>query len=331
MHSTLRRGTQKYSVSFSADHGFSPNQCDCGCLVCQVYQHKRLVACVDAMCHTVGTRFDECIPQYSLRGLRKAFVTIVRWILSQSGESYRPMLSRIYGCTVWTCGGSCEKAMSGICLSGHVMRLASAQFGKKTSHGPLAVITDALIKYIMRMWELFGAACVDDLFWALMVAAHGACLRVAGGCPTCLEYLSKAKDHEKFVDFVLEDLHLLCSEKAVNPGQVGDFLGIILDTLLGKLTLTEAKFLKLMANLQSVMTWEEASPREASQVRGKLLNYSQCIQRIRPFAIPFTVFIGSPTTQGEWDLKKNSPQDMKDTAGYLIEHLPSLVPLGAPL
>ena len=46
----------------------------------------------------------------------------------------------------------------------------------------------------------------------------------------------------------------MCSEKAVDPGQVGDFLGIILDTLLGKLTLTEAKFLKLMANLQAVMT-----------------------------------------------------------------------------
>ena len=96
----------------------------------------------------------------------------------------------------------------------------------------------------------------------------------------------KAKDHEKFIYFVLEDLHLLCSEKAVDPGKVGDFLGIILDTLLGKLTLTEAKFLKLMANLQAVMTREEASPREAAQVRGKLLNYSQCIQRIRPSPYP---------------------------------------------
>ena len=99
-----------------------------------------------------------------------------------------------------------------------------AHFGKKSSHSPLAVITDALIKYIMRMRELFGANYVDDLFWALMVAAHSACSGIAGGCPTCLEYLSKAKDHEKFVDFVLEDLHLLCSEKAVDPGQVGDFL-----------------------------------------------------------------------------------------------------------
>ena len=125
----------------------------------------------------------------------------------------------------------------------------------------------------MLMRELFGAAYVDDLFWALMIASHGACSGIAGGCPTSLEGLSKAKEHEKFVDFVLEDLHPLCSEKAVDPGKVGDFLGIILDTLLGKLTLTEAKFLKLMANLQAVMTREEASPREAAQVRSKLLNY----------------------------------------------------------
>ena len=43
------------------------------------------------------------------------------------------------------------------------------------------------------------------------------------------------------------------------------------------------------------------------------------------------MFIDSPTSHDEWDLKQNNRQDMKDAAGYLIEHLPSLVPLGAPL
>ena len=39
---------------------------------------------------------------------------------------------------------------------------------------------------------------------------------------------------------------------------MGEFLSIVLDTVRGKLTLTEAKLLKLMLNLQVALAWEEA-------------------------------------------------------------------------
>ena len=237
-------------------------------------------------------------------GCGRPYLEVIRWILSQPGSSYETMRLRTYGGSVWTCGGKCEKAMSGICLSGHVMRLAS---------------------------QVLGAAYVDHLVWAQMVEAHAKCAGIAGGCSSVrTRQLERAPMDGKFVDQVLGDLHLLCSEKAVDPGQVGDFLGLILDTVLGKLALTQAKFLRLLFNLHGVLTWDDASPRDAAQVRGKRINYAQCIQRIRPFAVPFTAFIGNPAEQG-WDARRASVQDMKEAAKLLIENLPRLAPLGAAL
>ena len=71
MHPPVRRGTQEYTASFSVDHGLSPDQCDCGCLVRQIHQHKGLVVGADAMCHLVGARFDERVSQRCLWGLSK--------------------------------------------------------------------------------------------------------------------------------------------------------------------------------------------------------------------------------------------------------------------
>ena len=51
------------------DHGLSPDQCDCGCLVRQIHQHKGFVVGAYAMCHLVGARFDERVSQRCLWGL----------------------------------------------------------------------------------------------------------------------------------------------------------------------------------------------------------------------------------------------------------------------
>ena len=54
-------------------------------------------------------------------------------------------------------------------------------------------------------------------------------------------------------------------------GQLGIFLGVWIDSHNGRLKLTDAKWEKLLAELRMVMTWEEATPRMASKVRGKLI------------------------------------------------------------
>jgi hypothetical protein len=80
-----------------------------------------------------------------------------------------------------------------------------------------------------------------------------------------------------------------------------------------------------------VMTWEEATPRMASKVRGKLIHHSECIIMIRSLAVPFNVFIGGARTVGDWDTASTRVQDMQRTALYLLSLLPQLWPLGAPL
>ena len=130
---------------------------------------------------------------------------------------------------------------------------------------------------------------------------------------------------------VMEDLHILCSKKRGAPGQKDIFMGLIIDTFMGQMLLTAEKLAKIMLALQSILTWNDASPRDIAGIRGKLQNYSLCIQRIRPFIVPFTKFIGGPASDAEWDLRQNNLVDIKEMAKYLILNLPALAALGAPL
>jgi hypothetical protein len=95
--------------------------------------------------------------------------------------------------------------------------------------------------------------------------------------------------------------------------------------------LTEEKFRKLMDNLQEVLSWRTAAPRIASKLRGKLINYSECIESVRPFSVPFTIFIGGAKTTEEWDTVSPDVGRMRETAEFLLPHLPRLVEAGAPL
>jgi len=79
---------------------------------------------------------------------------------------------------------------------------------------------------------------------------------------------------------VMEDLHILCSKKRGEPGQKDIFMRVIIDTFMGQLLLTAEKLAKIMMALQSLLTWNDASPRDIAGIRWKLQNHSLCIQRI---------------------------------------------------
>jgi len=257
---------------------------------------------------------------------------VIRWYLSADKTGYRPVRSKQFGCGPGWCGGFCDKSLSGVCLGGHVMRFSTVQFGGKTSNGPLSLFVDGVYEILRRYRaEIGGGAFVDDLLFWLLQLWHGLCEGLAGGCPLCRAGADVAAEAEKFVDELLEELHLERSDKDVHVGQIGVFLGILIDSHKGRVRLTEAKYAKLLSDLRLVMTWERASPRMASKVGGKLQNYSECIQMVKPFVVPFRVFIGAARTVGEWDALSTKVQDMQETARYLLEQLPILVPLGAPL
>ena len=257
---------------------------------------------------------------------------VTRWVLAADKKSYVPIRSRRFGCGPESCAGNCDKAWSGVCLGGHLMRFATVQFGGRTSNGPLSLLVDALFEILRRLKpDIGGGGFVDDLMFWLLFIWHGLCAGLDGGCEQCALNAAIARQVEAFVDELMDELHLERSDKNGQVGQRGIFLGIWIDAYKGRLLLTDQKWEKLLADLRLVMTWEEATPRMASKVGGKLINYSECIIMIRPFAVPFNVFVGGARTVGEWDEMSTRVQDMQKAAKYLLTVLPQLWPLGAPL
>ena len=59
--------------------------------------------------------------------------------------------------------------------------------------------------------------------------------------------------------------------------------------------------------------------------------YSERIEDVKPFSVPFTVFIGPAKTVAEYDTPSRNVEGMKEAARYLLEYLPAAVPAGAPL
>ena len=125
------------------------------------------------------------------------------------------------------------------------------------------------------------------------MSEHGECNGLAGGCVHCRAALAEVLSHEEFVDAFLLELHLERSDKDGTLGQEGVFLGAVLNTNTGRMGLTEKKYAKLLNDLRAVMKWDSATPRLASNMLGKLQAYADCLERVRLFAMPFTLFIGT--------------------------------------
>jgi len=129
----------------------------------------------------------------------------------------------------------------------------------------------------------------------------------------------------------LDGFHLTRSEKGFAVGQKGEFIGIVCDVHRGVFLLAERKEAKIMASLLLVVVSEFLSSREVAKVRGKLVNYGQCMEGLRPFSVPFTLFIGAPESEFQWDERRALPSSLREHAAYLREVVPRLARAGAPI
>ena len=94
-------------------------------------------------------------------------------------------------------------------------------------------------------------------------------------------------------------------------------------------SISEKKVDKLVREVAEVCGIALTSPLQCSKVRGKLSNYSSCIQRSRPFVVPFSYFIGGPRNNHEWDRLKAITEEMLNAASFLLKHMGTLVRLGS--
>ena len=266
-----------------------------------------------------------------LGGCGRRPVKIKRFKHNECQNGYVEWEGEMTGCTPADCGRLCDKSILGFAAAGHVMRAACTPFGMAVSHGTLAIITNAVQQYVIRRWGHQMGVFVDDLILAIAVIMHALCAGYSGGCPICVAAFPAAQQTQKAFEFLLDRLHLEQSEKRSHMAQLGVYLGIHIDSHRGLYTLTEKKVAKLVRDLEEVCGVVVMTPRECSKVRGKLANYSFCMQRIKPFIQPFNLFIGGPRNNREWDAPRRITDEIMDVAAFLLRHMAKLVQLGAPI
>jgi len=267
-----------------------------------------------------------------LGGCRGRTKRLVRWITNDAGTGYVPADTFQSGCGPGSCLGLCDKSMFGICVCGHVSRFAVAQFGHAVSHGPLFVITEAVIAMASRKFGVDIASFVDDLLNALFVALHAACKGLKGNCRICMEAFDRATVKMEQLDHILKACGLAFSDKGdLTISQEHIFIGIIFDVLNGRLLITVEKFGKTMALLLEVMQQAELSPRGMAKLRGKFGHQFRCIEGVAPLLVPFNKFIGGPESVREWDEPKIISPALRTIMGELYQWLPRLQPAGAAM
>ena len=266
-----------------------------------------------------------------MQGCPRGWQRVVRWILAKTGDRYEPLESKHFGCEDHNCGVGCDRSMMGLNLSGHICRLEATPFGHTTSHGPLAVIVECFVAYLSRRLDMDATSYVDDLLAALRAEEHGICAGVAGQCARCLARFSEASRREKQILRIMDELHLPRSSKGSGMTQVGLYIGVICDTNAGRYRITPEKLEKIMASLQELLAKDEYTPRLASKIQGRLVNYGQCVELVRPFTVPFTLFIGAPSSDFEWDQPKQDLRQIHATARFLLEVFPRQAAKGAPM
>jgi hypothetical protein len=266
-----------------------------------------------------------------LGGCGRPPVKVKRYKRNECQNGYVEWEGEQTGCSSASCGRLCDKSALGFAAEGHVMRAACTPFGMAISHGTLAIITDAVQSYVIRRWGLGMGVFVDDLIVIARVLRHALCAGYLGGCPIFVAAFPAAQHSQKAFDLLVDRLHLEQSEKRSEMAQQGVYLGIHADIHKGLYTLTEKKVIKLVRDLEEVLGVLVMSTRECSKVRGKLSNYSFCMQRVKPFIRPFNNFIGGQATEAQWDERKLISEATLDAAAFLLKHMATLVQLGAPI
>ena len=285
------------------------------------------------LCALIWVR-DLCNAYHLVRlgGCRGSTRKLLRWVTNHDGSGYEAAPTFESGCGPGNCLGMCDKSMFGMCVAGHVGRFAVCQFGHKVSNGPLWVLTNTVCAYCSRVHKVDAQAFVDDLLKALKVIAHALCSGLEGGCPICLAAFEVALQKMKFLDKMMKDCGLEYSEKGdMSIKQCHLYIGIIFDTLKGKLFIGKDKFDKTMSLLQELMQQADCSPRTMSKLRGKFGHQFRCIEGVMPFLVPFNRFIGGPESTAEWDMEKTIPMELRHTMGTLFRWLPELREKGAEM
>ena len=172
---------------------------------------------------------------------------------------------------------------------------------------------------------------VDDLKLGIHVPLHGRCAGIAGRCRVCLGALDRARHLEAFSHRVIAALGLHRNRaKDEPPSQSGPFTGVNIDTVRGIVSILPKKLTKLVNCVMAVLTESHHSSRALAAVRGRVCYYKHCIKHILPFAVEFSVAIGSDGDI-DWDRPVAVSDRLRSMCQRLLVTIPRFAPEGQPL
>jgi hypothetical protein len=132
------------------------------------------------------------------------------------------------------------------------------------------------------------------------------------------------------LDKMMQDCALVFSTKGdMTVSQRHVFLGIIFDTVKGRIFVTKEKFDKLLELIREIADLQTCSPRNMARLRGKAQHQLRCIEGVRPYLVRFNNFIGGPESVYEWDHEKSIDDALRRTMWFLYRELPPLMKAGA--
>ena len=241
---------------------------------------------------------------------------------------------RFIGCSPRTCSGACDKCFSGIMLFWCVFRFACCQFGKATAHGPLNAYIQCLVRHFASLPEPISLqAWVDDLLASVRGVVHDFCNGLAGGCEQCAKNKEAAmRAYECFCD-TCRQLHVWFSDgKGFGPAQIGEFTGIIIDTVRGLFSVAPPKLINILECLLEIRGATSVTRRILGRGRGKVGHYSQAIPYLAPVIPLFTRIIGEGV-EGEtnWDEHVTVTPRLETAINYIIATIRSCGEQGRPM
>ena len=241
---------------------------------------------------------------------------------------------RFIGCSPSTCSGACDKCFSGIMLFWCVFRFACCQFGKATAHGPLNAYIQCLIRlFAERPDPISVQAWVDDLLASVRGVVHDICSGYAGGCETCAKNREAAIKAYDYFCSICGQLHVWFSDgKGFTPDQVGEFTGIIINSVRGLFSVNPERLMNIVNCLLEIREAPSASRRMIGRGRGKTGHYAQAIPYLNQVLPMFTRAIGDGVT-GDVNWDEHVPVDgrLMMAINYTIETIRRCGEWGRPM
>ena len=166
--------------------------------------------------------------------------------------------------------------MSGIMIGGHIFRLASGQFGRKTAGSPLGALVRSVARSFARpLAPVHAAARVDDLAFVMRTPPHGDRAGFEGGCEVRAEHRGRARRAQGLWRDKARRLSLPLSEKGREVARQGAVTGVGVGTLRGRFVMLDNsdKLASTVAPGREPASSISSTPRLMSRFRGKFLHY----------------------------------------------------------